>query len=62
MRDTPSLPVSRTSFTVPQVNEVLGTWAYKSGTKKAYTMVSDFGPDRAHLTPQEGYVNPSGQR
>ena len=34
----------RTSFTVPQVNEALGTWAYKSGVRKVYTMVSDFGP------------------
>ena len=34
----------RTSFTVPQLNETLGTWAYKSGIRKAYTMVSDFGP------------------
>ncbi|MEA2980739.1 MAG: branched-chain amino acid transport system substrate-binding protein, partial [Alphaproteobacteria bacterium] len=28
----------RTSFTVPQVNESLGTWAYKSGARKAYTL------------------------
>ena len=34
----------RTSFTVPQVNEALGTWAYKNGVRKAYTLVSDFGP------------------
>src|SRR5436190_14504816 len=34
----------RTSFTVPQLNETLGTWAYKSGVRKVYTMVSDFGP------------------
>jgi len=35
----------RTSFTVPQLNETLGTWAEKSGgVKKAYTMVADFGP------------------
>ena len=34
----------RTSFTVPQVNEALGTWAYKSGARKAYTLVSDFSP------------------
>ena len=29
---------------MPQVNETLGTWAYKSGIRKVYTMVSDFGP------------------
>src|SRR5262249_23526654 len=34
----------RTSFTVPQLNQTLGSWAYKSGIRKAYTMVSDFGP------------------
>jgi branched-chain amino acid transport system substrate-binding protein len=34
----------RTSFTVPQLNETLGVWAYKNGVRKVYTMVSDFGP------------------
>jgi branched-chain amino acid transport system substrate-binding protein len=34
----------RTSVTTPQTTEVFGTWAYKSGIKKAYTMVSDYGP------------------
>jgi branched-chain amino acid transport system substrate-binding protein len=34
----------RTSFTVPQVNEALGAWAYKNGVRKAYTLVSDFSP------------------
>jgi len=34
----------RTSFTVPQLNETLGTWAEKNGVKKAYTLVADFGP------------------
>src|SRR3989449_3494696 len=41
---TKSPYMARTSFTVPQLNETLGTWAYKSGIRKAYTMVSDFGP------------------
>jgi branched-chain amino acid transport system substrate-binding protein len=35
---------TRTSITLPQVAEAFGQWAAKSGTKKAYTMVSDFGP------------------
>jgi branched-chain amino acid transport system substrate-binding protein len=35
---------TRTSMTLPMVGETMGTWAYKSGIKKAYTMVSDFGP------------------
>jgi branched-chain amino acid transport system substrate-binding protein len=34
----------RTSFTVPQLNETLGAWAYRIGIRKVYTMVSDFGP------------------
>src|SRR5262249_24756152 len=34
----------RTSFTVPQLNQTLGTWAYRNGIRKVYTMVSDFGP------------------
>jgi len=34
----------RTSLTTPQLNGALGTWAYKYGTRKVYTMVSDFGP------------------
>ena len=34
----------RTSMTIPQLNTTLGTWALKSGVKKAYTMVADFGP------------------
>ena len=35
---------ARTSMTLPMVGETLGSWAAKNGTKKAYTMVSDFGP------------------
>jgi branched-chain amino acid transport system substrate-binding protein len=34
----------RTSLTTPQVNASLGTWAYKTGIRKVYTMASDFGP------------------
>ena len=34
----------RTSFTVPQLNETLGHWAYRNGVRKAYTLVSDFAP------------------
>src|SRR5213594_1909660 len=30
----------RTSLTTPQVNGSLGTWAYKNGIRKVYTMVS----------------------
>jgi branched-chain amino acid transport system substrate-binding protein len=34
----------RTSVTTPQVNEAFGAWAYRSGVRKVYSMVSDFGP------------------
>ena len=37
--------IVRTSFTIGQVADTLGTWAAtKGGVKKVYTMVSDFGP------------------
>ena len=41
---TKSPYMARTSFTVWMVNEELGKWAYKNGVRKAYTLVSDFGP------------------
>ncbi|HML12352.1 MAG TPA: ABC transporter substrate-binding protein [Xanthobacteraceae bacterium] len=34
----------RTSMTIPQTTEVFAAWAFKSGIKKVYTMVSDYGP------------------
>jgi branched-chain amino acid transport system substrate-binding protein len=34
----------RTSVTLPQLNEPFGAWAYKSGLRKIYTMVTDYGP------------------
>jgi branched-chain amino acid transport system substrate-binding protein len=37
--------IVRVSLTLPQISETAGTWlATKGGVKKAYTMVSDFGP------------------
>jgi branched-chain amino acid transport system substrate-binding protein len=41
---TKSQYMVRTSLTTPQVNASLGEWAYKTGIRKIYTMVSDFGP------------------
>ena len=35
---------TRTSMTLPMVGETMGGWAHKSGIRKTYTMVSDFGP------------------
>jgi branched-chain amino acid transport system substrate-binding protein len=34
----------RTSVTLPQVMDTFGTWAAKSGLKRCYTMVTDYGP------------------
>jgi len=42
---TKSPYMARTSLTTPQLNQPLGDWAVKkAGVKKAYTMVSDYGP------------------
>src|SRR5436189_378179 len=41
---TKSPYIVRTSLTTPQLNESFGSWAYKSGVRKVYSMVSDFGP------------------
>ena len=41
---TKSAYMARTSLTIPQIDTTLGTWAYKNGIRKVYTMVSDFGP------------------
>ena len=51
----------RTSLTVPQLQEAFGTWAYKSGIRKTYTMVSDFGPGiDAEGAFQRGFKNAGG--
>jgi branched-chain amino acid transport system substrate-binding protein len=36
--------IARTSLTIPQLENTFGAWAYKSGVRKVYTMVSDYGP------------------
>jgi branched-chain amino acid transport system substrate-binding protein len=35
---------ARTSLTLPMIGQTIANWAYKNGVRKAYTMVSDFGP------------------
>jgi branched-chain amino acid transport system substrate-binding protein len=35
---------ARTSVTTPQLNESFGAWAYKTGIRRVYSMVSDYGP------------------
>jgi branched-chain amino acid transport system substrate-binding protein len=41
---TKSPYMARTSVTTPMLNQTLGTWAVKTGSKRIYSMVSDFGP------------------
>ena len=52
----------RTSLTIPQLNEPFGAWAYKRGSKKIYTMVSDFGPGHdAEGAFQRGFKEAGGE-
>ena len=41
---TKSPYIVRSSLTLPQNCEVLGTWAFKHGVKKVFTLVSDYAP------------------
>jgi branched-chain amino acid transport system substrate-binding protein len=41
---TKSPYITRTSATTPMLHGTLGTWAAKNGSKRVYTMVSDFAP------------------
>ena len=41
---TKSPYATRTSMTLPQISEPLGTWAAKNGIRKVITLVADYGP------------------
>ncbi len=59
---TKSPYATRTSVTLPQASESLGHWAAKNGVKKAYTMVSDFGPGHdAEQGFQRAFKNGGGE-
>ena len=60
---TKSPYMARTSLTIPQLNEAFGTWAAtKGGVKKAYTMVSDYGPGHdAEQAFQTGFKAGGGE-
>jgi branched-chain amino acid transport system substrate-binding protein len=60
---TKSPYMARTSVTVPQLNETFGTWAVKkSGIKKIYTMVSDYGPGHdAEQSFHRGFKEAGGE-
>ena len=52
----------RTSVTVPQLNETFGAWAFKTGIRKMYTMVSDYGPGHdAEGAFQQGFKEAGGE-
>ena len=50
---TKSPYMARVSVTTPMLNESMGLWAAKNGVRRAFTMVSDFGP--AH-DAEEGFI------
>lgn len=59
---TKSPYMARTSVTIPQLNETFGSWAHKSGIRKVYTMVSDYGPGHdAEQSFQRGFKEAGGE-
>src|SRR6201997_2318698 len=59
---TKSPYIARTSVTTPQLNHTLGTWAAKSGIKRIYTMVSNYGPGiDAETWFQKGFKDGGGE-
>jgi branched-chain amino acid transport system substrate-binding protein len=52
----------RTSMTLPTAGTTAGVWAYKSGIRKAYTMVSDFAPGKdAEASFHEAFKKAGGE-
>jgi branched-chain amino acid transport system substrate-binding protein len=59
---TKSPYIVRASLTIPQLNESFGTWAYKSGIRKVYTLVSDYAPGHdAEASFQRGFKEAGGE-
>jgi branched-chain amino acid transport system substrate-binding protein len=59
---TKSSYIARTSLTIPQLEHPFGQWAFKSGIKKVYTMVSDYGPGiDAETWFQRGFKEAGGE-
>jgi branched-chain amino acid transport system substrate-binding protein len=51
----------RVSFTIPQLNQTLATWAEQGGLKSAYIMVTDYGPGLdAEAAFQKGFKEAGG--
>jgi branched-chain amino acid transport system substrate-binding protein len=59
---TKSNYLARVSFTIPQLNYTLATWASQHGLKDAYTMVTDYGPGiDAEAAFQKGFIEAGGR-
>jgi branched-chain amino acid transport system substrate-binding protein len=60
---TKSPYMTRTSLTIPQLEQVFGDWAVKNGgVKKVYTMVADYGPGiDAETSFQKGFKAAGGE-
>jgi branched-chain amino acid transport system substrate-binding protein len=59
---TKSPYMARVSFTIPQLNQTLGTWAQKHGLTNAYIMVTDYGPGLdAEAAFQKGFKEAGGE-
>jgi len=57
---TKSPYITRSSLTLPQNCEALGTWAFQNGVKKVFTMVSDYAPGRDAETSFQGAFTAAG--
>jgi branched-chain amino acid transport system substrate-binding protein len=54
--------IVRTSATTAMLNGTLGTWAAKNGSKRIYTMVSDYGPGiDAEIAFHAGFKQAGGE-
>jgi branched-chain amino acid transport system substrate-binding protein len=54
--------ITRSSLTLPQNCEVLGTWAFQNGIKRVFTMVSDYAPGHdAEASFQQAYKAAGGE-
>jgi branched-chain amino acid transport system substrate-binding protein len=59
---TKSPYITRSSLTLPQNCEALGSWAFQSGVKKAFTLVSDYAPGvDAESSFQRAFTAAGGQ-
>ena len=53
--------IVRTGVTIPQLNYAFGKWAFESGVKQAYTLVSDYGPGHdAEKSFSSGFTEAGG--